>query len=128
MSKTGNLRAIQILLAHTKVGSTIRYLGVGLADTLVGMHILRKRAVRQKRPGAIGTEPSQVRAAVATTTASLSHRHIQESAEISERRDGGGFSGGTMNRFGLQRLLADDRAGRIDAIFVCKVAKHTLST
>mgnify|MGYP001825878389 FL=1 len=78
MSKTSNLRVVQFLLAHTKVGSTIRYLGVGLADTLVGMHNLRKRAVRQNRPGEIGTEPSQVRAAVATTTASLSHRHIQE--------------------------------------------------
>ncbi len=28
--RTGNLRAVQLLLGHTKVESTVRYLGVGL--------------------------------------------------------------------------------------------------
>lgn len=32
--KTGNLRAVQILLGHTKVDSTVRYLGVELEDAL----------------------------------------------------------------------------------------------
>ncbi|MEM1075443.1 MAG: tyrosine-type recombinase/integrase [Pseudomonadota bacterium] len=32
--KTGNLRAVQLLLGHTKVGSTVRYLGVELEDAL----------------------------------------------------------------------------------------------
>jgi integrase len=32
--KTGNLRAVQLLLGHTKVDSTVRYLGVELEDTL----------------------------------------------------------------------------------------------
>jgi integrase len=32
--KTGNLRAVQLLLGHTKVDSTVRYLGVELDDTL----------------------------------------------------------------------------------------------
>jgi len=32
--KTGNLRAMQLLLAHTKVDSTVRYLGVELEDAL----------------------------------------------------------------------------------------------
>ena len=32
--KTGNLRAVQLLLGHTKVDSTVRYLGVALEDAL----------------------------------------------------------------------------------------------
>jgi integrase len=33
---TGNLRAIQILLGHTKVENTVRYLGVDMEDALEG--------------------------------------------------------------------------------------------
>jgi site-specific recombinase XerD len=32
--KTGNLRAVQLLLFHAKVDSTVRYLGVELEDAL----------------------------------------------------------------------------------------------
>lgn len=32
--KTGNLRAVQILLGHTKLESTVRYLGVEVNDAL----------------------------------------------------------------------------------------------
>ena len=32
--KTGNLRAVQLLVGHTKVDSTVRYLGVELEDAL----------------------------------------------------------------------------------------------
>lgn len=31
---TGNLRAVQILLGHVKIESTVRYLGVDVEDTL----------------------------------------------------------------------------------------------
>ena len=35
MSKaTGNLRAVQILLGHTKIENTVRYLGVDVEDAL----------------------------------------------------------------------------------------------
>ncbi len=32
--KTGNLRAVQLLLGHTKMDSTVRYLGAELEDAL----------------------------------------------------------------------------------------------
>ena len=32
---TGNLRAVQILLGHTKIESTVRYLGVDVEDALM---------------------------------------------------------------------------------------------
>lgn len=32
--RPGNLRAVQLLLGHTKVDSTVRYLGVELEDAL----------------------------------------------------------------------------------------------
>ena len=44
-----------------------------------------------------------------------------------ERYDDGGISGGTLERPGLQRLLADVAAGRIDIIVVYKVDRLTRS-
>lgn len=32
--QAGNLRAVQILLGHTKIESTVRYLGVDIEDAL----------------------------------------------------------------------------------------------
>ena len=32
--RTGNLRAVQLLLGHTKVESTVRYLGIKVDDAL----------------------------------------------------------------------------------------------
>ena len=32
--QTGNLRAVQILLGHAKIESTVRYLGVDIEDAL----------------------------------------------------------------------------------------------
>src|SRR5215472_10205173 len=43
------------------------------------------------------------------------------------RYDDGGFSGGKLERPGMQRLLADIRAGRIDIVLVYKVDRLTRS-
>ncbi|OSJ08918.1 integrase [Bradyrhizobium canariense] len=32
--RTGNLRAVQLLLGHRKIGSTVRYLGIEVDDAL----------------------------------------------------------------------------------------------
>ena len=32
--KTGNLRAVQLLIGHTKLESTVRYLGIEVDDAL----------------------------------------------------------------------------------------------
>jgi len=32
--RTGNLRAVQLLLGHTKLESTVRYLGIAVNDAL----------------------------------------------------------------------------------------------
>ena len=45
--KMGNLRAVQLLLGHTKLDSTVRYLAVELEDVLViseAIEILYSRA------------------------------------------------------------------------------------
>src|SRR6266446_5342933 len=41
--------------------------------------------------------------------------------------DDGGFSGGTMERPALQRLLADITAGRVDTVVVYKIDRLTRS-
>ena len=54
----------------------------------------------------------------------LSQKH-EGWAELSDGYDDGGFSGGSMERPGLQQLLEDVRAGRIDVIVVYKVDRLT---
>lgn len=54
----------------------------------------------------------------------LSQRH-EGWAELPDRYDDGGFSGGSMDRPGLQRLLEDVRVGRVDVIVVYKVDRLT---
>ena len=46
---------------------------------------------------------------------------------LPEEYDDGGLSGGTLERPGLQRLLADMEAGRIDIVVVYKVDRLTRS-
>ncbi len=54
----------------------------------------------------------------------LSQRH-EGWTLVKAAYDDGGFSGGTMERPGLKRLLADVQAGRVDVIVVYKVDRLT---
>lgn len=56
----------------------------------------------------------------------LSQKH-EGWAELSDRYDDGGFSGGSMDRPGLTQLLNDVEAGRVDVIVVYKVDRLTRS-
>ena len=47
--------------------------------------------------------------------------------QVSTRYDDGGFSGGTLDRPGVTRLLADIEAGRIDMVVVYKIDRLTRS-
>ncbi len=46
---------------------------------------------------------------------------------VSERYDDGGFSGGSMERPGLKRLLADVASGKVDVILLYKIDRLTRS-
>src|SRR5688572_4227861 len=56
----------------------------------------------------------------------LSQKH-EGWSPLGDRYDDGGFSGGSMERPGLQQLLADIEAGRIDVVVVYKVDRLTRS-
>ncbi|SDX77192.1 Phage integrase family protein [Ruegeria halocynthiae] len=60
--KTGNLRAVQLLLGHTKVDSTVRYLGVELEDAL---SIAQQIDIRTMLAGGTCRSPIQTRPTVA---------------------------------------------------------------
>ena len=54
----------------------------------------------------------------------LSQRH-ERWVQLNDRYDDGGFSGGTMERPALKRLLADVALGKVDVIVVYKVDRLT---
>ena len=56
----------------------------------------------------------------------LSQKHEGWGA-LSTLYDDGGFSGGTMDRPALQRLLGDIRAGKVDVVVVYKIDRLTRS-
>jgi site-specific DNA recombinase len=51
----------------------------------------------------------------------IESQKLQGWQALPDRYDDGGYSGGTMERPGLQRLLADINAGKIDVIVVYKI-------
>src|SRR6185436_1069166 len=56
--KTGNLRAVQLLLGHRKIESTVRYLGIEVDDALavaeqIDVRTTRAELTRSARPGPV---------------------------------------------------------------------------
>lgn len=62
----------------------------------------------------------------ACTAYALSQRH-EGWTVAKDRYDDGGFSGGTLERPGLKRLLADIEAGKVDIILLYKIDRLTRS-
>jgi site-specific DNA recombinase len=62
----------------------------------------------------------------ACTAYALSQRH-EGWTLVKDRYDDGGFSGGTLERPGLKRLLADIEAGKVDIILLYKIDRLTRS-
>ena len=57
----------------------------------------------------------------------IESQRMQGWSALPDRYDDGGFSGGTMERPGLQRLLADVDAGKVDVIVVYKIDRLSRS-
>ena len=55
------------------------------------------------------------------------HQRLRGWRALPDRYDDGGFSGGDMERPGLQRLLADVDAGKVDVIVVYKIDRLSRS-
>ena len=49
--RTGHLRAVQLLLGHTKIESTVRYLGIEVDDALAIAEQVDVRITRAERTG-----------------------------------------------------------------------------
>ena len=62
----------------------------------------------------------------ACTAYALSQRH-EGWTVTKDRYDDGGFSGGTLERAGLKRLLSDIEAGKVDIILLYKIDRLTRS-
>ena len=62
----------------------------------------------------------------ACTAYALSQRH-EGWTMVPERYDDGGFSGGNMDRPGLNALLADIKEGKVDIILLYKIDRLTRS-
>jgi len=76
--RTGNLRAVQLLLGHTKLESTVRYLGIEVDDALtiseqveISPHELLTERVRSSRESGPATRGCSVPGAVVPSLESL---------------------------------------------------------
>jgi site-specific recombinase XerC len=56
--KTGNLRAVQLLLGHTKLESTVRYPGIEVEDALSRQEVAALPARRDRNPSRTFFGPS----------------------------------------------------------------------
>ena len=57
--KTGNLRAVQLLLGHTKLESTVRYLGIEVDDALAISEQVELQAEMMRGLAVAGPRPCQ---------------------------------------------------------------------
>src|SRR5438105_2448131 len=139
-------RARIIVLTADGNGTTAITRAVGKGKTVVWrwqerfMHEAVEGLTRDKtRPSRIPPLPAETvdRVIALTNQAPPAQREACEAFINSQRHEGwvclraayddGGFSGGTMERPALQRLLADITAGRVDTVVVYKIDRLTRS-
>ena len=81
--KTGNLRAVQLLLGHTKMHSTVRYLGVDTEDPLslskgpTCSFLAGRRAMRRSALTCRSDGPAKCTLPLVTSTSSAHLRHAR---------------------------------------------------
>jgi len=61
------------------------------------------------------------------SSAYIASQRAEGWVELAEQYDDGGFSGGTLERPALKRLLADIEAGRVDVVVVYKIDRLSRS-
>ena len=94
-----------------------------MADRLLRCAVYTRKSTEDGLEQAFNSLDAQYEACAAYA---VSQRH-EGWTLVAERYDDGGFSGGTMQRPGLKRLLADVAAGRVDIILVYKIDRLTRS-
>jgi DNA invertase Pin-like site-specific DNA recombinase len=101
------------------------------------LEVARQAALLQKRRCAIYTRVSTDEQTVRDYNSLHAQRDACEAYVASQRTEGwvlvehhyddGGFSGGTLDRPALRRLLADVEAGRVDVVVVYKIDRLSRS-
>lgn len=94
-----------------------------MADRIVRCAIYTRKSTEDGLDQAFNSLDAQYEAC---TAYAVSQRH-EGWKVVAERYDDGGFSGGSMERPGLRRLLADVAAGKVDVILLYKIDRLTRS-
>jgi site-specific DNA recombinase len=104
--------------------------GAGLTTVGAGQPVLKRRCAvytRKSSEEGLDQEFNSLDAQREACEAYVASQQQEGWVLVPDRYDDGGFSGGTLERPALQRLLADIEAGRVDVIVVYKIDRLSRS-